>query len=1304
MTHPTMRPFEPHTPVIPGITLLEASAGTGKTYQITNLVLRLIVDNDIRLPRILVVTFTKAATAELKERIRQRLVEAQRAVELGEAPPGDALLARFIVDANASSTRRITIRQRLRRAREEFDQALISTIHGFCQRMLQLHAFETGTAFGRTLQTDDSALLETIVDDWMVRRLHSASEPEARLLRDGCGVNRAKLRSLVRLAVHDPDMPRLPATVATDLSQWFDELRALEAMARAPDSPTEQLTQLVAQKQKAFHGTTYRSTSAVARQATLRQWLSAPSHLPDPSDAWIRWFFASQLSAKATSAVGRALSEHEFFARLEALVRSGPELATGERIAFVDHARAAVARHHQVHDTQSFQDLLRDLDRVLAEPDRGPRLCTAIRSRFDAALIDEFQDTDALQWRIFGQVFGGLGNPAPQHYLYLIGDPKQAIYGFRGANVHVYLNARQEAPSDRRFTMRQNYRSDGPLVAAMNHLLDRPGVFGDTGIDYIPVTAHHTQARLQFPSTTDPSHAAPLQLVWVDESSRGGDTGTLLGNTVLHGHLASACASDIVTLLSGPARIEGRPVRPGDCAVLVRGHGQAASVHAALTARGVPAVIASQGQVFHTAEARSLHRWLLALSSPSDHSLARILAADPLLAWSAAELPDGQSDTPEQTEQWESWLTCLARWRALFVRSGFMAAFRALLDHVPPWSTPPCAVGPRVLGSEGGERRMTDLLHIAELLHSRQVTDRSSLVGLSSWLERRRLEGHDDTEAAELRLETDEEAVQVVTIHKSKGLQYGVVFAPFLWKDEGGRSRPPVVTADPDNPTRRHLVLAEDGPLAEAATERSDLDSRQEGIRLLYVALTRARHRCVVYWPGMMGSRDRRVNGPLAAVLHGSAPLEPHNSTDRILDVVQRLGDDALSEPDAQLSELYALADASVVDGRPTVGVQILSPPSSITWTAPSQPGRTLQARQLARSVDDGWRRHSYSAITRADLSARRDDQVDPARHLGFDDDGMQGAQHTRHHLSAPPPVPKLDTRPNVPLAALPAGADAGTCLHAIFEYLDFRALHPTSLDIDALRTVATRELARHGFGDPAHADLVAAHFPQVLTTPLGPLLPHHRLCDIHRHDRLDELRFDFPVAGGDDYGRTDHRFSRVTARGLYNALSTRGDTDIVPAEWLERVAHLGFAPLAGMMTGSIDLVFRVRSDPSEVGKWFVVDYKSNRLDPHQSGRTPVEHFHFAGMQYEMAHHHYFLQYHIYALALHRFLQMRLGDRYSYDENFGGVMYLFFRGMTGPDATDPTLLGGRPGVFTDRPPVQVLTALDQLFAGQGGVA
>ncbi len=293
----SLQDFGPLTPVEPGITLLEASAGTGKTYQITNLVLRLLVDNNVTLPRILIVTFTKAATAELKDRVRQRLVEAQRAVELLQAPGGDLLLQRYVQEAIDDP----------RRAREAFDLALISTIHGFCQRMLQLHAFETGTAFGRTLETDSTEILQTIVDDWLVRRLHDADETTARLLRDTCGLHRRGLLSLARQATSDPDMPVVPQQPPIDLVTWLKEVAAIHRALEDDTHPAAQLTRMVAAKSGDFCGRTYGVKAAAERLEVLKQWAASPTYLLKNGSPQTRWFTATQLQDKARTPAGKAL-------------------------------------------------------------------------------------------------------------------------------------------------------------------------------------------------------------------------------------------------------------------------------------------------------------------------------------------------------------------------------------------------------------------------------------------------------------------------------------------------------------------------------------------------------------------------------------------------------------------------------------------------------------------------------------------------------------------------------------------------------------------------------------------------------------------------------------------------------------------------------------------------------------------------------------------------------------------------------------------------------------------------------------
>ncbi len=1281
--------FDHQTELARGITLLEASAGTGKTYQITNLVLRMVLELDISLPEILVVTFTHAATAELKERIRQRIGAAQRALEQGQAPPGDTLLAALVATAQADPEQGKVLRRRTRRAREEFDQAVISTIHGFCQRMLRLNAFESGTSFGRDLVADDSDAIRSVVDDFIVQRLHSAPEAQAQLLQSTCGWTRDKLTTLARLALSDPDLPLVPPKPTVSAAAWLERVSALRtawATASEPGGPVAELTRLVAKKGKAFDGRTYGARYAETRATEAAHWLAAPVALPGAATTWVRWFSPTQLTDKASSAVGQSLAADPLFAEWADVHAAGEDLIASARCEAVLHLRAALAAHHIAANSQTFHDLLRDLDRTLADPSRGPVLANAIRGRFKAALIDEFQDTDALQWRIFGRVFGGIGAPdedTSDHLLYLIGDPKQAIYGFRGANVHVYLKARSAAPAERQFTMRRNFRSDEPLVAAMNHMLNHEGIFGAGGdegsIRYVHVDAHNKTPGITWPASTPAGDQAPLQLVWATDKLAGESGDELLGNGPLHELLASRCAADVVRLLRSGAEIrtpsgDKRAVAPGDIAVLVRGHAQGRRVWEALGARGVPGVIASQGNVFETAEAVSLARWLAALDPAANEASARLLATDPLLGCTVADLPTS-GDEP-QASWWTSWLDALARWRRRFQARGLMPAFRALMEYRPPWTESQDGLAADVLAVVGGERRMTDLLHLAELLHAQEAAAGLQLGTLRTWLDRQRLEKADVPDAAELRLEKDDAAVQIVTVHRAKGLQYPVVFVPFAWGDEGGRAGLPMIAPHPDNPSQRRLVLTTQGDDADAAVEAQQAELRREGVRLLYVALTRAIHRCTIYWPGVppaakTGNPKPRAWCALAAVFHGCAPGEQVD--DRVAVAAARAS--GLS-PIEQRSELVQIAAGAA----PLIHVSDAEPPEADVWVPPAPVHPPLRPRKLSRAaVDDGWRRHSYSALTRADLAAQREELVDPVRGLGFDDDRVAG-----HSGGASPHPAAASDEPDVPLARFPAGADAGTCLHAIFEFLDFhRCIHEDD-GPEHLQVVLRRQLGAHGFNDPALEPIVSTGFPAVLRTPLGPLLPNTTLGDIPLKDRLDELRFDFPVAGAGE---------GVTAAGLSAALALRDPDDTtVPRDWIDRVALLDFPPLVGFMTGSIDLVFRAPSHGHM--RWYVADYKSNRLDPDRTGRTPASHFGLDPMRHEMAHHHYFLQYHLYTLALHRMLKWRLGPAYSYEDDMGGVLYLFVRGMTGPDAV--TAAGTR-GVFCDRPPFEVIDELDTLF-------
>jgi exodeoxyribonuclease V beta subunit len=472
--------------------------------------------------------------------------------------------------------------------------------------------------------------------------------------------------------------------------------------------------------------------------------------------------------------------------------------------------------------------------------------------------------------------------------------------------------------------------------------------------------------------------------------------------------------------------------------------------------------------------------------------------------------------------------------------------------------------------------------------------------------------------------------------------------------------------------------------------QRAVTESRKEALRLLYVAMTRAKHRCVLY----TGHVNLLQNAPVAPALHG----EPGHDYDNRLDAGWER---ATAGPLTLWADLSQLAGGSVSllpDGAPTIAVSACEPATGMTWETRDRCEDPLQTRKfLRRGLDRLWRRYSYTALTSGKHAsyATVEPQQPEGRDVDADDTSAEAAQD-----SGPNPfAPRYDLPDDVESVALsefPAGAHAGTFLHEIYEFTDFQLADPAADPVagqDALGSLLDELLPQHGFDPDRWRELLAHGITETLRTPLGGLLGDVRLCDVPKAARFDELRFDFPIAGGDDHGGPKHPW-RVRSEHLIEALLLRSPDDRMRAPYLEGLRELKLGHLAGFMTGSIDLVFRHAVDGDD--RWFVADYKSNRLDPRRERHYPQQHFCHEGMRYEMEQHHYFLQYHIYALALHRYLRWRLGeDNYDYDRDFGGVYYLFIRGMTG--AQTPREGDRVNGCFHDRPPRAVIEALDLVF-------
>ncbi len=1103
-----------------GVTVLEASAGTGKTYTIAALAARYVAAGT-PLDRLLLVTFTRMATGELRERVRDRLVSVEQGLDRairGVGPSGRDRVVALLAEGSSGAV--AGRRDRLRRALADFDSATIATTHGFCQEVLGGLGIAGDLERDVSFVEDVGDLVEEVVDDLYVRRFHRGGAPAFR---------RAEAAEIARVAVANPGAP---------------------------------------------------------------------------------------------------------------IVGTGGSVAQmRQRLALA--VRAELERRKRRLRVMTYDDLLTRLDEALAgEP--GAVIGARLRTRYSVVLVDEFQDTDPVQWRIVRRAFGEGGAT-----LVLIGDPKQAIYAFRGADVYAYLEAAQTAAS--RATLEVNWRSDQGLIDAYDAMFGGAKL-GHEGIVYRRVRAAEAN---QEPRLSGAPAPAPLRIRVVRRETVSLTRGGYASNASARAHIARDLAGDLVELLSSRARIESRskegeylgrsPVCPGDVAVLVATNRNAALIREALDEVGIPAVINGAGSVFATPAAREWLRLLEAIERPTATVRAHAAALTGFFGWSAeAVAAAGEREWEEVHRRLHDWARVL---RVKGVAS--LAETITLVERLPE----------RILARVDGERRMTDLRHVGQLLHGAASGERLGTTALTAWLRRRIAEAAADTgdEERSRRLESDAEAVQVLTIHRSKGLEFPIVYLPFLW--EAGyipREAQPVFFHDPQAGDRRTIDVGLEGADFARHRRQNLVERRGEELRLAYVGLTRAQHQAIVWWAGSFDSR----NSPLGRLLFardGEGNVAPEGD---------RTPDDDVAV--ARFGALAAGAGAGCVAVEPSrVGL-------AAGWAGPPSAPSELRAAVFGRSLDLRWRRTSYSDITAASYEARVASEPEEEE---LTDEPSAG----RDEWASGGPAAGAGGGPAL-LGAMPAGVEVGTLVHRVLEATDFAA---ADLGAELRRQVAAGQARRRvDLGDP---ELVVAGLRAAIETPLGPLVGGVRLRDLRRADRLDELWFELPLAGGDEPR------GRLTLGAIADVLRAHlppGDPLSGYAERLEDPALR--QSVRGYLTGSLDLVVRL------AGRRFaVLDYKTNWLAGAGEELTPWHH-RPAALAGEMQRAHYGLQAILYTVALHRYLRWRL-PAYDPDRNLAGVLYLFLRGMTGRET--PVVDGTPCGVFAWRPPRVLVEALSDVLDG-----
>jgi exodeoxyribonuclease V beta subunit len=854
-------------------------------------------------------------------------------------------------------------------------------------------------------------------------------------------------------------------------------------------------------------------------------------------------------------------------------------------------------------------------------------------------LIDEFQDTDPVQWEIVWRAFGG-GSVT----LVLIADPKQAIYAFRGADVYAYLEAARSAST--RATLRVNRRSDQPLLDAFDVL------FGDAKLGHPEIAYRQVRASdaHQKPRLVGAPSAAALRVRVLSRDQPGVEL-TAAGYAQAGSArecVAKDLAADVVALLRSGAEIERRapdasvidccPVSPGDIAVLVQSHRNAALVAEELGRAAVPAVINGAGSVFASAAALDWLRVLQALERPAYSARARSAALTPLLGWSAARVAQaGEEELEELHQRLHSWARVLR-----------LRGVAALADTIFAGERVPA----RVLTLVDGERELTDLQHVAQLLHAAASSEQLGTAALASWLRQRIADAAIEGGREDLtrRLESDADAVQVLTIHRSKGLEFPIVYAPFLWEPgwipEGAR---PVYFHDPAAGDARAIDVGLEGPsFREHAVAYRD-EERGEDLRLMYVALTRARHQAVVWWAGSFGSRDSPL-GRLMFARDDDGNVRPVGA--------KKISDQAALE---RFGALAAEAGGSIavepvlLGGLPT------------SWGGGPAAGVELAAASFHRTLDERWRRTSYSDITAAahDAFVGSEPEVDVVT-----DEPSVALPVAEDSGGEPGAVPS-------PLGSTPTGARVGTFIHRVLAASDFSA---DDLVAELSEQVAAEQAgSRLDIGD---ASAVVAGLVAAIETPVDGAL---RLRDVARGDRLDELGFELPLAGGDTPA------GRVTLAAVSDVLRACLAPDDPLAGYAERLHDPSLRrDVRGYLTGSIDLVVRLAD-----GRYAIADYKTNWLGGIDDQLT-TWHYRPEALRAEMVRAHYGLQALLYVVALHRFLRWRVPG-YAPARDLGGVHYLFIRGMVGTGT--PVLRGGRCGVFTWHPPGELVVALSDVLDG-----
>ena len=1197
-------PLNPITLPLNQISLIEASAGTGKTYTIGSLYLRLLLkagENNFYRPlnveEILVVTFTEMATEELKKKIRERITDAiDKLIAFAETKDKSAFKNDEFLTALCDNLNIFEAIHHLKLAEQNMDLAAIYTIHGFCRRMLMQYAFHSGIHFNLELIKDQSDLLVRFANEFWREHFYPLPFEMADFIANELGSPDYVLSLLEsnlgkNLIVDLENQQALSISITEFLQQYlgeyFKDIKALkrfwlENAGKISELITEELNKDYAKGEpKSLSRRSYNTSRLAKWIEQVNAWANDPRDYL-LNDTLMSYFTQSALGEKGEEGASPFIAP--IFTELEERANAlmSPDLL---RRIILYHYRQGLQQklldYKLNHQEKSFDDLLRLFCEALQGP-QGNELAEMIRFQYPFAMIDEFQDTDSQQYAIFSKIYRD--NPEKNTGFIMIGDPKQAIYRFRGADIFTYLKASDEAQS--RFELTKNYRSEKHLVDGVNALFDFPqSPFIYQNINFTAVDSRDDHLRFYLNGEAEPAYR-----FYLTESDKVNKT-----------EMAKICAISIQHWLKSAAENQAvfqnedtcKILQAANIAVLVKNRYEAADVIQELQKLGIASVyLSDQSSVFDSHVAVELLRILKACLNVAERPILNAIATA-LFGLNAADIHQIQQNEAD----WQRWADSFAQYQQTWQRQGVLAMLHQILLEQ--------GISERLLSQATGERDLTDFLHLAEILQQ-AATLHESEAALLSWFEKQ-IQGEGRQEA-QIRLESERQLVKIVTIHKSKGLEYDLVWLPFL-------AVPSKVPSKKD--INIYYSKERDETLWDMENRNLNAlyeETFAEELRLLYVALTRAKYQMAFALPAQF---DKKWNALHYVLSQGEIGKEI-----------------ALSAPKDTETLLQAFKE------KMQDNVEICTKPNLKALPALSINTKhdELKAAEFTGNIEQDWRITSFTSIEQGHRRQNYFAESAGKKHDVFDDAKDYDSQNSIEISTA------LLNENESNILDLPRGKQVGTALHRHFENCYFSDLANTE-EIDKLRQSLQLD---ETFTEPLQYWL-----QQISHTPLSNEIGI-ALADLANKDCIKEMPFYLAIREHFDV----EAFNRALKAHHH-----------LPSEPLQ------FEQIQGIVRGSIDLVFRHN------GKYYLVDYKSNFL-----GSTLSDYNHEA-LKKEMLHSHYDWQYLIYTLALHRYLQSVV-PHYDYARDFGGVFYLFLRGMNGEPQS---------GVFYDRPSVELITELDGVF-------